>query len=419
MGWASQAVRDASRAGDYGRVVRVAREALRVSQRQLAEACGTSQSAVSRLETRGTGPYDMTQLGRAADHLRIPRHMVGLADHTAADAAKGDGSVERRNFLAGAMAVVAVPATPTLATPISTADDSGGQAVTLRWATAAFRRMDGSTSSRQLVEPVLAHLRLIQELAQGAVRRDQRARLAAAGSEAAGLAAWLSWDMGDHGSARTWYGAAVKAARRASHPLLAAYQLGSLAQFEAYTGNAAQSLALARQARRVLGEECPAVADAWLSSVEALAHAAAGDAAKVGSSLGDAADKVRSVTAEAPWPWVFCFDGAKVAAFRVACGARLGRADWISAAQGDAGAVLTSGHEKQRALLMLDLASGHLASGKVDGAFDLAVRALEVGLRFKSGRIVERARSIRRAYSPAVPPKVVREFDDRMYDVYV
>ncbi|KWT60547.1 hypothetical protein ADL21_18560 [Streptomyces albus subsp. albus] len=327
--------------------------------------------------------------------------------------------MERRNFLAGAVAVAATPATRTLATPTSTADDSGGQPATLRLATAAFRRMDGSTASRQLVEPVLAHLRLIQQVAQDAGRREQRARLAAAGSEAAGLAAWLSWDMGDHGSARTWYGAAVKAARRASHPLLAAYQLGSLAQFEAHSGNVAQGLALARQARRALGQEYPAVADAWLSSVEALALAAGGDAVAVGSALDEAAGKARGVAAEAPWPWVFTFDGAKVAAVRVACGARLGRADWVSAAQDDASAILASGHEKQRALFMLDVASGYVVSGRIDGAFDLAKRALEVGLRFKSGRIVERARSVRRAYSPVVPPRVVRDFDERMHDVFL
>ncbi|WP_244410317.1 hypothetical protein [Streptomyces albofaciens] len=311
------------------------------------------------------------------------------------------------------------PAMPALATPISTADGSGGQAATLRSATAAFRRMDGSTASRQLVEPVLAHLRLIQKIAQEAGHREQRARLAAAGSEAAGLVAWLSWDMGDHGSARTWYGAAFKAARRACHPLLAAYQLGSLAQFEAHAGNAAQGLALARRARRALEAECPAVADAWLSGVEALALAAAGDAVAAGGVLDDAAGKVRGVAAQAPWPWVFTFDGAKVAAVRVSCGARLGRADWVSGAQDDAGAVLASGHEKQRALLMLEIASGHLASGRIDGAFDLAKRALEVGVRYKSGRIVERARSLRRAYAPVVPPKVVRDFDDCMHDVFL
>lgn len=100
---------------------------------------------------------------------------------------------------------------------------------------------------------MLSHLKLTQTIAQDAEGEDERARLAAVGSEVASLAGWLHWDMGDNGSARTWYGSSIKAARRAGNPLLAAYQLGSLAQFEAHSGNAAQGLSLTRSARKQLG----------------------------------------------------------------------------------------------------------------------------------------------------------------------
>ncbi len=65
------------------------------------------------------------------------------------------------------------------------------------------------------------------------------------------------------------------------------------------------------------------------------------------------------------------------------------------------------------------MASGHVAAGRLDGAFTMAARALEVGLRYKSGRIVERARAVRRSYSGATPPKVVRDFDDRLHGVFL
>ncbi|MEU8877708.1 helix-turn-helix transcriptional regulator [Streptomyces javensis] len=235
MNWSSQAIRDAARQGDYGRVVNLARRDAGVSQGQLGDACGISQSAVSRLEGRGTASYDMTILARAATHLHIPPRLVGLADHTAAHVAEnGPHDVHRRNFLAGTAAAIAAP---TLATrhpePTGT-----GQAATLRVATTAFRRLDGTTPSRQLSEPVLAHLRLTQAITSDAETTEQRARLAAVGSEAASLAGWLAWDMNDIGSARTWYGAAIKAARISGDRLLLAYQLGSLAGFEADAGNA-------------------------------------------------------------------------------------------------------------------------------------------------------------------------------------
>ncbi|OPF75622.1 hypothetical protein VT50_0224650 [Streptomyces antioxidans] len=324
--------------------------------------------------------------------------------------------MHRRNFLAG---TAAIAATPALAARHPEPADTG-QAATLRVATTAFRRLDGTTPSRQLSEPVLAHLRLTQTITGDAETPEQRARLAAVGSEAASLAGWLAWDMNDIGSARTWYGAAIKAARTSSDRLLLAYQLGSLAGFEADAGNAAQGLALVRTAHRQLGDAAPAIATAWLDTVEALAHAAAGDRPAAEAALDQAARSTDAVQDEQPppWPWVFTFTHTKVAATRLTCGARLGLPGWVTASQ-DAAAALTSSHEKQRALLMLDLAAVRLATGRLDGAFALAGRALEVGARYRSGRIIERARGLRRSYTSPTPPRVIREFDDRLYGIYL
>ncbi|WP_244900514.1 helix-turn-helix domain-containing protein [Streptomyces nanshensis] len=402
-------------------MIRLARQAAGVSQKQLGEACGISQSAVSRMEGHGAASYDMNQLARTATHLQIPLRQVGLAEHAAVRAAPVDRmEVERRSFLAGAAVAATGPALAAFDFRHASAAENDRSA-TLRLATSAYRRMDGSTPSRQLAEPVLAHLRLARTLAGEAEDSATRARLAAVGSEVAGLAGWLSWDMGDHGSARTWYGTAVKAARSSRDRLLTAYQSGSLAQFEAHAGNAAQALSLTRSARRQLGRERPAIAAAWLSTVEALAHAAAGDRASTDQALKDAMEGATRITVEEPppWPWVFTFSPGKVAAARLACGSRLGLPQWVFEAQDEAGPVLASGHAKQRAVYVLDMAAAHLASGRIDGAFALATQALETGVHYRSGRIVEKARSLRRDYVTASPPGVVRDFDDRLHGVHL
>lgn len=260
-----------------------------------------------------------------------------------------------------------------------------------------------------------AHLGLIQTTARGATG-EHRARLAAVGSEAAGLAGWLAWDRGNTGSARARYGAAVGAARSAGDRLLTAYQVGSLAQFEAHTGNGAEALALVRRARRAAGEPCPPVADAWLLSVEALGHAAAGDRCAADRALTASRAAAEALDGQAPpWPWVFGFTPQKVAAHRVTCGAWLGLPGWVLGEDVEA---LATGHAKQRALL-LDIAAGHLSAGRVEGAFSLATRAVEVGVRYRSGRIVERARAVRRSLALSCPPQVVRDFDERLHGVYL
>ncbi|WP_107482478.1 helix-turn-helix domain-containing protein [Streptomyces scabiei] len=423
MNWSEGAAREASRAGDYGRVIELARRAARMTQRQLGDACGLSQPAVSRMEKRGVDDYNMTTLARAAGHLGIPPTFVGLADTGTAPAAPPEGldPVQRRQFLAGALATAATPA---LQHPSPRLPDWGAeQADVLRVATSAYRRMDATVPARQLSDTVQGHMRLVRMVAAQAPDQGSRARLAAVGSEVASLAGWLSWDMADAGSARTWYGAAIKAARRSGDRLLIAYQQGSLAQFEVEAGNVAQGLSLIRGARRQLGSERPAIAAAWLSALEAVAHATVGDERAADRALIASTNEVEQMQISSeeapPWPWVFAFDQRKVAAARVTCGARLARPRWVLTSLDDATAALTSNHEKQRALLGLDVASGHMTSGHLDTAFALATHALDTGLRLRSGRVVERARAFRRSYSSATPPTIVRDFDAKLHDAYL
>jgi transcriptional regulator with XRE-family HTH domain len=417
MDWAgNRQLRDAARNGDYGRVIKEARKAVGMTQRQLGEACGLSQSAMSRLEDRGPGTYNMNLLASAASRLGIPPNLVGLADYER----DGNSTVERRGFLAGVAAVAATPALSSPTTPHHPGWDSG-QAAALRVATTALRRLDATTGSRDLADAAQAHLRLIQRVAAQAPDAAHRARMAAVGSEAASLAGWLAWDMADYGSARTWYGSAIKAARSSGDPLLAAYQTGSLAQFEVEAGNTAQGLRLVARARRQIGTDLPAIAAAWLASIEAVAHATAGDERATERALRSCDQHTDRVPREdpPPWPWVFAFDERKVAACRVVCGARLGRPRWVLTSPREITTALASGHEKQRALLALEVATGHLASGRVDSAFALAARALRDGLRLRSGRVVERARAFRRSYATATPPGVVRDFDALLHDAYL
>ncbi|MFD5555020.1 helix-turn-helix domain-containing protein [Streptomyces sp. NPDC127068] len=421
MSWSENKAREASGIGDYGRVIELARKEARMTQRQLGHACGLSQSAISRMEKRGVGAYNMTTLARAAGHLGISPALVGLAGSDVATALppmRPEWTPGRR-FLAQKPANAARSSVSGPSPRFS--GEVADQADALRLATNAYRRMDATVEARQLSDTVQGHMRLVQTVAARAVDPVSRAQLAAVGSEAASLAAWLSWDMADTGSARTWYGAAIKAARRSGDRLLMAYQQGSLAQFEVEAGNVTQGLRMIRSARGQLGDDQPAIATAWLAALEAVAHATAGNGHAADRALLDSADGVEKMSAEEPppWPWVFAFDQRKVAAARVACGARLARPQWVATSLDDAKAALSSHHHKQRALLGLDMAVGHLASGHMDIAFDLATRALDTGLRLRSGRVVERARTFRRSYTSKTPPAIVQDFDARLHDAYM
>lgn len=102
--WEAPAVLSAVQMGDAGTVLRLARRAKGETQRQTGEACGYSQSEISRIENGRTHVHDIRTLVRLSRHLEIAAHLLGLAP---VDADPTDLSLRRRDFLRGAAAGVA------------------------------------------------------------------------------------------------------------------------------------------------------------------------------------------------------------------------------------------------------------------------------------------------------------------------
>jgi transcriptional regulator with XRE-family HTH domain len=93
--WESPGVRTAVRDGDTGTVIRLARHAKGATQRQTGDACGYSQSEISRIENGRARVHDIRTLERLARRLDIPPQLLGLAPLDI----DPDWSVRRRDFL--------------------------------------------------------------------------------------------------------------------------------------------------------------------------------------------------------------------------------------------------------------------------------------------------------------------------------
>ena len=107
----------------------------------------------------------------------------------------------------------------------------------------SYRQLEQRTPARALISPVTAHLSLARDLARRATG-NQQARLAAAMSEIAGLAAWLHADQADAAQARRFYKMSIATARQAGHPLLAIYMQSSFGQYATTVGDPASGLRL-------------------------------------------------------------------------------------------------------------------------------------------------------------------------------
>ncbi len=143
--WHSPAVVHAAAAGQFGTLVRLARTAQHLSLTQLGELVRYSPSTLSRIETGHRKLTDVTELRVFADTLAIPAHLFGLTTPArsvtgAASPADlpvpttvcatregGDEAVQRRQLLAGLVAVTGAallgqPARPAAAAATSSAD---------------------------------------------------------------------------------------------------------------------------------------------------------------------------------------------------------------------------------------------------------------------------------------------------------
>lgn len=405
----SRAVREAAAAGRVGEVIRLVRCAHGLNQHQLGAATGRSQSTISRIEQGGSGTRDVETLRRLGDELGIAPVLLGLAEQPIPNRSS-EPPVNRRELLFGGAATVLASAV--LPGAVLADDES---AVVVHAITTAHRRLDGTTPSPELTAPVLAHLRMATGM-QAQIWDPLSAKaMAAAVSEVAGLSGWLHWDTHDLGSARRHYRLAVEHAQRAGDSLLTAYMLGSLASFVVHEGEASEGLALIRHAATASAGQLPATAEAWLAAMEAVAHATAGDDAQTWRALDRAEAAAQRIATEEqpPWPWVFPFDARKIATHRLTCAVRLRRPDIAYAAVDDL-ALVATGHRKQGALVLLDLASAHVQTQEVDQALRVATAAVDLAAQTQSERVLSRARQFRRTVPAQAPHGLLCEFDERL-----
>jgi hypothetical protein len=195
----------------------------------------------------------------------------------------------------------------------------------------SYRQLEQRTAARALARPVTAHLSLACDLANRTGGK-QRARLSAAVSEIAGLAAWLHADLTEPAQARRYYKMSVAAAQQAQYPLLAIYMQGSFGQYATTVGDAVHGLRLIRDATGRLPRSAPPTARAWLASLEAVSLGYLGDRAAL-KVLDDAERYTEaSVSGDPVWPWVFQLDASSVASYRAVATSRLGLAKMATAA---------------------------------------------------------------------------------------
>src|SRR6266852_3769994 len=232
-----------------------------------------------------------------------------------------DEAVERRELLVlfGRAATAGLLTStlgrlPALASPTPVGAEAIEAATTV---SRGYRQLWLTTPAEDLRDLVLGHLRLIARLLLSTTSEKDRARLAAAASDSALLAAWLAEDLWDLGSVNRHYQEARTYAERSQDDLLRAYVEGCKSYWATRTGHGTEAVNLIQQAKRFLPRHASPVVHTWIAAREATSYAAAHDEPAMSSALIRAETTLDKTNGfgEPTWPWIFPIDDKEISRY--------------------------------------------------------------------------------------------------------
>jgi hypothetical protein len=243
--------------------------------------------------------------------------------------------------------------------------------------TAEHFNQEEEVPARLLAKHVGGHVDLLSLLLAGVSDR-YRTQLSVMAGEAAALAGWLRYDLGDFVGARGYWGTAIEAAKTANDGPLLACVLTYLSYLTSAQGNPAEAYRMLSAAGEQVRSLEHAAARSWISARAAEEAATLGDSVAL-VSLERAITSYDYAKPGTGRAWVKFFDNSRLGSMAVATYSRLGHPEVESAAEAVMGS-LGEGERKIRAVILADVAIGHAARGDFDAACGLAEKSMAATL---------------------------------------
>ncbi|MGW6244433.1 transcriptional regulator [Streptomyces roseolus] len=376
------------------------------TQESLAEALGVAVRQVRRWESANPPWPRRLEVQRALTNL-LGQGMESLG-FTPPDGVPGQGDGQSRE-LPRAQGMAAVPVPGVTLQPATAGEDFAD--VTRR-----HRRLYWTVAPGTLHPAVVAHAALgcalLPETA-GMTRRTVAAALA----ETFLLAGRIEFfDSQKPAAAQETWTRALQAAGQADDQLLGAAILAHTAFIPGWAGD--RQAAMERMtAARTYARRGPASAAllAWLDAVEAECETLCGHIQTALTLLGHAEDVIAADIEHDSPEWLDWFNPVRLAAFKGHTQLTAGhlpqaRETLLQVLDG-----LEPSEDKQRTVVLGDLAAVEAADRHPEKACEYAVAALEQLRRTWYSTGMDRVREVRRALAPWQHESCVRDLDDRLY----
>ncbi|MFE9372220.1 transcriptional regulator [Streptomyces sp. NPDC006711] len=336
---------------------------------------------------------------------------LGFTPPDGRDEASPDPS--RRVVVGGAIAALGLATVPAQAQatmqPATVAADFAA-------VTRSHRRMYWSVAPAELHPSVLAHARLgCALLAETA--GDTRKAVAVALAESYLLAGRVEFfDLREPNAADSTLLRALQAAGEADDPLLGAAVLAHTAFIPGWAGE--REKAIERLiAARTYARRGPASADllAWLDAVEAECETRCGNTRTALHLIGHGEGVLAADTGHPTPDWLDWFSAARLAAFKGNTQLKAGHLPQARQTLEQVLEELPPESDKQRTVILGDLAAVEAAAGNPEEACRYATLALNQLAITWYATGMDRVREVRRALAPHQHEQCVRDLDDQLY----
>ncbi|MFD4987114.1 helix-turn-helix domain-containing protein [Streptomyces sp. NPDC058374] len=374
------------------------------SQQALADALGVGVRQVRRWESEAP-PWPQAEVQQALTRL------LGV-DLAALGFAPPGSTVQQRPVprLTCPAPTAAVPRqTPGARQPASVADDYLAT-------TRAHRRLYWSVAPATLHPAAVAHAGLGHALLTDTAGRT-RALVATGLAETHLLVGRMEFfDLREPDRAAATWLRALQAAGEADDPLMGAAVLAHTAFVPGWAGE--RTAAAERMvAARTYARRGPASAEllAWLDAVEAECETRSGNVRTALNLIGHGEDVLaRGGEHDSP-EWLDWFSAVRLAAFKGNTQLKAGHLPQAHDTLLAALEALPAEEEKQRSVLLGDLAAVEAARQRPEAACAYAIRALDQLERTWYAVGMDRVREVRRTLAPHQHEQCVGDLDDRLY----
>ncbi|MBK3631623.1 helix-turn-helix transcriptional regulator [Streptomyces sp. MBT97] len=377
------------------------------SQQALADALGVGVRQVRRWES-DTPPWPQPEVGHTLTRL-LGQELDSLGFTPPGGAVMDRG---RRGILTSTAVAVGLAAVPTQAVGVQPAS----VAADFEAVTRAHRRLYWSVAPSTLHPASLAHATLGCALLPETAGQTKQ-RVASALAETWLLAGRIEFfDLRDAQRAQQTWLRALQAAGEADDALMGAAVLAHTAFIPAWAGD--REAAVERMvAARTYARRGPASAEllAWLDAVEAECETRCGHTRTALHLIGHAEGVLEAGSEHESPEWLDWFSPVRLAAFKGNTQLRAGHLPQARTTLVGVLNALESTEEKQRSVILGDLAAVEAAAGAPEAACGYAVEALDQLERTWYAMGMDRVREVRRTLAPHQHEPCVRELDDRLY----